>query len=94
MGFSTVKIVGYCKNSSFGLKSIRMESKDYLDAKAVVIVIIMTLLWGFNYPAIKYSNQGVSPVFASTLRSMIASICGLLYCLKKKEKLFHTDVML
>ncbi|MGZ3605059.1 MAG: EamA family transporter, partial [Thermodesulfobacteriota bacterium] len=71
-----------------------MESKDYLDAKAVVIVIIMTLLWGFNYPAIKYSNQGVSPVFASTLRSMIASICGLLYCLKKKEKLFHTDVML
>lgn len=71
-----------------------MESKDYLDAKAVVILIIMTLLWGFNYPAIKYSNQGVSPVFASTLRSIIASICGLIYCLKKEEKLFHTDVML
>ena len=71
-----------------------MESKDYLDAKAVVILIIITLLWGFNYPAIKYSNQGVSPVFASTLRSIIASICGLIYCFKKKEKLFHTDVML
>jgi len=71
-----------------------MENKDYLDAKAIVIVIIMTLLWGFNYPAIKYSNQGVSPVFASTLRSIIASICGLIYCFKKKEKLFHTDVML
>ncbi len=71
-----------------------MESKDYLDAKAVVILIIMTLLWAFNYTAIKYSNQGVSPVFASTLRSMIAFICGLIYCLKKEEKLFHTDVML
>ncbi len=71
-----------------------MENKDYLDAKAVLIVLMMTLLWGFNYPAIKYSNQGVSPVFASTLRSIIASICGLIYCLKKKEKLFHTDVML
>jgi len=71
-----------------------MESKDYLDAKAVVILIIVTLLWGFNYPAIKYSNQGVSPVFASTLRSIIASICGLIYCLRKEEKLFHTDVML
>jgi len=71
-----------------------MESKDYLDAKAIVILIIVTLLWGFNYPAIKYSNQGVSPVFASTLRSIIASICGLIYCLRKEEKLFHTDVML
>ncbi len=71
-----------------------MESKDYLDAKAVVILIILTLLWGFNYPAIKFSNQGVSPVFASTLRSIIASILGLIYCLRKKEKLFHTDVML
>ncbi len=71
-----------------------MESKDYLDAKAVVILVIVTLLWGFNYPAIKYSNQGVSPVFASTLRSIIASICGLIYCLTKKEKLFHTDVRL
>ena len=71
-----------------------MESKDYLDLKAVVILIIVTLLWGFNYPAIKYSNQGVSPVFASTLRSIIASICGLIYCLKKGKRLFHTDVML
>jgi drug/metabolite transporter (DMT)-like permease len=71
-----------------------MESKDYLDLKAVVILIIVTLLWGFNYPAIKYSNQGVSPVFASTLRSIVASICGLIYCLRKGERLFHTDVML
>ncbi len=71
-----------------------MENKDYLDTKAVLVVLMMTLLWGFNYPAIKYSNQGVSPVFAFTLRSIIALICGLIYCLKKKEKLFHTDVML
>ena len=71
-----------------------MESKDYLDAKAVATVIILTVLWGFNYPAIKYSNQGVSPVFASALRSIVASVFGLVYCLRKKEKLFHTDVML
>jgi drug/metabolite transporter (DMT)-like permease len=71
-----------------------MESKDYLDLKAVVILIVVTLFWGFNYPAIKISNQGVSPIFASTLRSVIASICGLIYCLRKEERLFHTDVML
>jgi drug/metabolite transporter (DMT)-like permease len=71
-----------------------MESKDYLDLKAVVILIVVTLFWGFNYPAIKISNQGVSPIFASALRSVIASICGLIYCLRKEEKLFHTDVRL
>ena len=71
-----------------------MEEKDYLDLKAVVTLVIVTLLWGFNYPVIKYSNQGVSPIFASTLRSIVASICGLFYCLKKEEKLFHTGWML
>ncbi len=71
-----------------------MDTKDYLDVKAVVILIIVTLLWGFNHPAIKISNQGVSPIFASTLRSIIASICGLIYCLRKGEKVFHRGVML
>jgi drug/metabolite transporter (DMT)-like permease len=71
-----------------------MESKDYLDLKAIAILIILTLLWGLNYPVIKYSNQGMSPVFTSTLRSILASICGLLYCFKKREKLFHKDIRL
>jgi drug/metabolite transporter (DMT)-like permease len=71
-----------------------MESKDYLDFKAILILLSLTLLWGFNYTAVKYSNQGISPVFASTLRSMIASICGVIYCIRKEEKLFHTDIRL
>src|SRR4030043_1822587 len=68
-----------------------METKDYLDLKAIFILIALTLLWGLNYPVMKYSNQGVAPIFASTLRSIVASICGLIYCLRKDEKLFHTD---
>jgi drug/metabolite transporter (DMT)-like permease len=70
------------------------ENKEFLDFKAILTIIILTLLWGFNYPVIKYSNQGVSPIFTSAVRSVIASICGVIYCLKKKEKLFHTDIML
>jgi len=70
------------------------ESKEYLDLRATITIIILTLLWGLNYTAIKYSNQGISPVFASTLRSIIASIFGVIYCLRKGEKLFHTDIML
>ncbi|OGQ01448.1 MAG: hypothetical protein A2026_18065 [Deltaproteobacteria bacterium RBG_19FT_COMBO_46_12] len=71
-----------------------MESKEYLDSKAILAILILTLLWGFNYSAIKYSNEGISPVFASALRSLIASICGAIYCLRKGEKLFHTDIRL
>ena len=71
-----------------------MESKDYLDLKAILAILILTLLWGFNYSAIKISNEGISPVFASALRSLIASMCGAIYCLRKGEKLFHTDIRL
>lgn len=66
-----------------------METREYLDFKAVVVLIILTLFWGFNHPAIKISSQGISPIFASTLRSMVASICGLIYCLSREEKVFH-----
>lgn len=70
------------------------ESKEHLDRKAIMAITILTLLWGFNYTAVKFSNQGISPVFASALRSLIASVCGVIYCVRKGEKLFHTDIML
>ena len=65
-----------------GLKErgiLATESKEYLDFKAILTLIALTLLWGLNYPAIKYSNQGISPVFTSALRSFIASIFGVLF---------------
>lgn len=70
------------------------ESKEYLDLRAVVILFVLTLLWGFTYIAIKYSNEGLSPVFSSALRSIIASLCGVIYCLRSGERLFHKDIML
>jgi drug/metabolite transporter (DMT)-like permease len=71
-----------------------IESKEYLNVEAIIAILILTLLWGLNYAAIKFSNQGLSPCFTSALRSIIASICGIIYCLRKREKLFHTDIML
>ncbi|HBB17472.1 MAG TPA: EamA/RhaT family transporter [Syntrophus sp. (in: bacteria)] len=70
------------------------ESKDYLDVKAFILLLVITLVWGFNHPSIKYANQGIAPVFASTLRSLIAAMCGVMYCLWKKERIFHTDINL
>ncbi|MGD0234647.1 MAG: DMT family transporter [Syntrophorhabdales bacterium] len=68
--------------------------KDHMDAAGIVAAIILSLLWGFNYSVIKYSNAGVAPVFAATIRSVVASMCGIVYCMVKREKLFHTDIML
>jgi drug/metabolite transporter (DMT)-like permease len=69
-------------------------SKDHLDLKAVVIIIVLTIIWGLNCTAVKFSDEGISPVFASFLRSIVASICGIFYCLRKEQRLFHKDVML
>jgi drug/metabolite transporter (DMT)-like permease len=73
---------------------VHSESKDVLDSKAILTIIILALLWGVNHPTIKFSTHWVSPVFASAMRSVIASICGIIYCMKRKEKLFHSDIML
>ncbi|NIS60734.1 MAG: EamA family transporter [Proteobacteria bacterium] len=73
---------------------IARESKEYLDLNAIITLIILTLVWGFNQTAIKYSHQGISPVFTSALRSIIASICGIAYCLTKGQRIFHTDIRL
>jgi len=73
---------------------ITSQSKQYLDLKGILTMMVVTLIWAFNYTAVKYSNEGVSPVFASALRSLIAAICGVIYCVRRGEKLFHTDIML
>jgi drug/metabolite transporter (DMT)-like permease len=70
------------------------QHKEYLDLTAIITIIMVTLVWGLSHTAIKYSNQGVSPIFTSALRSIIASSCGIIYCLRKGERLFHTDIML
>jgi len=70
------------------------QNKEYLDLPAILTMVVLTSLWGFNYTAIKMTTEGIAPVFASTLRSLIASIFGVIYCLRKGEKLFHTDIML
>ena len=70
------------------------ESREYLDPKAIVTMLILTMLWGFGYTAIKVSNEGLSPVFTSALRSAIACLCGVIYCLRRGERLFHTDILL
>jgi len=64
---------------------------DHLDLKGFFILVLLTMLWGCNYPAVKISNLGFSPIFNAFLCSSIASVLGILYCLSIKEPLFHKD---
>jgi drug/metabolite transporter (DMT)-like permease len=69
-------------------------TKDRIDLPGFIAILILTILWGLNYYAIKVSNSGLSPVFTAFLRSVIASLCGVIYCLKVRQPVFHRDVRL
>jgi drug/metabolite transporter (DMT)-like permease len=71
-----------------------MLTKDQIDTKGFFIILVLTILWGFNYTAIKFSNTGLSPVFASFLRSVIASVCGIIYCVIIRQTFFHKGILL
>jgi drug/metabolite transporter (DMT)-like permease len=77
-----------------GRDKMTSESKEYLDLKAILIMVVLTSIWGFNYIAVKFSNQGMAPIFTSAIRSVIASACGVILCLWRGERLFHTGIML
>ena len=67
-------------------------TKDRVDFTGFVLILTLTILWGFNYFAIKVTNTGLSPVFTSFFRSVIASAFGIGYCLFARQRLFHRDV--
>lgn len=69
-------------------------TKDHIDTKGFFIILVLTILWGLNYTAIKFSNTGLSPIFTSFLRSIIASFCGIIYCIIIRQKLFHRGILL
>lgn len=67
---------------------------DHIDTRGFVVILILALLWGFNYSAIKVTNTGFSPIFTSFLRSVIASALGIAYCLAIRQRLYHRGTLL
>lgn len=61
--------------------------------KGFAAILIITVLWGSNYSAIKITNAGFSPIFTSFLRSVIASVLGIGYCLAIRQNLFHRGAL-
>ena len=69
-------------------------AKDHVDFSGFLLILTLTLLWGFNYVAIKVTNTEFSPVFTAFLRSVIASVFGVGYCLIVRQPVFHRDIRL
>ena len=49
-------------------------SKRGLPVKAGLILALLCLLWGGQSVSIKFSNQGVPPLMAATVRSLVAGV--------------------
>lgn len=67
---------------------------DHIDTRGFIAILVLAVLWGINYSAIKITNTGFSPIFTSFLRSVIASALGVAYCLAIRQKLYHHGTLL
>ena len=61
---------------------------DKLDAKAAILLTALCLIWGLNAVAIKFSNEGIAPLFGAGLRSVIATVCLMIWMIRKRLELF------
>ncbi len=59
-----------------------------LDAKAVSILIVLCLIWGLNAAFIKYATSGIAPIFCAGLRSLIATLCLMIWMACRRIRLF------
>ena len=61
---------------------------DKLDAKAAILLTALCLIWGLNAVAIKYGNEGIAPLFGAGLRSVIATVCLMIWMSRKRLGFF------
>jgi drug/metabolite transporter (DMT)-like permease len=62
-----------------------------LDAGAVSVMVLLCLIWGVGHVAAKFTAQGISLVFQSGLRSVIATALLLLWVQFRKTPLWERD---
>ena len=64
------------------------RTADRLDLKAVFLMTLLCLMWGLNAVAIKFSIEGIAPIFCAGLRSVIATACLMAWMAWKGMGLF------
>jgi drug/metabolite transporter (DMT)-like permease len=54
----------------------------------IFLLVLLSATWGGNMVSIKLSSQGVTPILAATIRSVMASCLLFLYCAYKQYPFF------
>lgn len=57
------------------------QSSQHIPLPAALLLVLLCLVWGGNIVSIKISNEAIPPLFAATIRSVVAS-CLLWLCSK------------
>ena len=68
-----------------------MNKKNNIDLLGGATLIIFSMLLGLNQTLVKIVNYGIHPVFQVGLRSLIAAIPVLVFCILFKKKLSIRD---
>ncbi|NIQ39891.1 MAG: EamA family transporter [Proteobacteria bacterium] len=54
----------------------------------ILVLLILAVVWGGNYAAIKIGAKGIAPLFMAFIRSAVASLCLFLWMRIKRIPLF------
>ena len=68
-----------------------MNKKNNIDLTGGVILISFSMLLGLNQTLVKIVNYGMHPIFQVGLRSLIAAIPVLIFCILFKKKISIRD---
>ena len=62
-----------------------------VDARGVAVMVLLCLIWGFGHVAAKFAGQGISLVFQSGVRSLVAVALLFAWARSRGEPLFARD---
>ena len=68
-----------------------MTKKNNIDLTGGVVLISFSMLLGLNQTLVKIVNYGIHPIFQVGLRSLIAAIPVLIFCILFKKKISIRD---
>jgi drug/metabolite transporter (DMT)-like permease len=72
------------------LRIVNRSSADVgtIPLTGVLLLIMVSIIWGGNMVSIKISNQGIPPILAAAARSLLASVALWAYARAKGEDVF------
>lgn len=66
----------------------------HLGPGPVLVLLLLSCLWGFNLAAIKIGARGMAPVFMAGFRSLVAALCLITWMRLRRVPLFPTRDLL